>query len=119
MCDSPGAPGIISANPYAGAHAFPPAFAIQQATGESDRPLSDTCLAPDQHRWIVVTWTFSQILYILRRKLASSTTIEWQHYNFETFADLDLLAVVLSGFQSGLFSTNPFRSLCTKFIFIF
>uniref|UniRef100_A0A8C7GBL5 Polypyrimidine tract-binding protein 1 n=1 Tax=Oncorhynchus kisutch TaxID=8019 RepID=A0A8C7GBL5_ONCKI len=28
-----GAPGIISANPYAGAHAFPPAFAIQQATG--------------------------------------------------------------------------------------
>uniref|UniRef100_A0A8C7S679 Polypyrimidine tract-binding protein 1 n=1 Tax=Oncorhynchus mykiss TaxID=8022 RepID=A0A8C7S679_ONCMY len=37
-----GAPGIISANPYAGAHAFPPAFAIQQATGESDRPLSDT-----------------------------------------------------------------------------
>ncbi|XP_016299257.1 polypyrimidine tract-binding protein 1-like [Sinocyclocheilus anshuiensis] len=27
------APGIISAAPYAGAHAFPPAFAIQQAAG--------------------------------------------------------------------------------------
>ncbi|XP_059394243.1 polypyrimidine tract-binding protein 1-like [Carassius carassius] len=26
-------PGIISASPYAGAHAFPPAFAIQQAAG--------------------------------------------------------------------------------------
>ncbi|XP_061093898.1 polypyrimidine tract-binding protein 1b isoform X2 [Conger conger] len=26
-----GAPGLISANPYAGAHGFPPAFAIQQA----------------------------------------------------------------------------------------
>ncbi|XP_048831724.1 polypyrimidine tract-binding protein 1b [Brienomyrus brachyistius] len=30
-----GAPGIISANPYTGAHGFPPAFAIQQATGLS------------------------------------------------------------------------------------
>ncbi|XP_015221095.1 polypyrimidine tract-binding protein 1b isoform X3 [Lepisosteus oculatus] len=28
-----GAPGIISASPYAGAHGFPPAFAIQQAAG--------------------------------------------------------------------------------------
>nr|XP_046158093.1 polypyrimidine tract-binding protein 1-like isoform X2 [Oncorhynchus gorbuscha] len=28
-----GPPGIISANPYAGAHAFPPAFTIQQAAG--------------------------------------------------------------------------------------
>uniref|UniRef100_A0A3P8XDW2 Polypyrimidine tract-binding protein 1 n=1 Tax=Esox lucius TaxID=8010 RepID=A0A3P8XDW2_ESOLU len=28
-----GAPGIISANPYTGAHAFPPAFTIQQAAG--------------------------------------------------------------------------------------
>ncbi|MBN3302976.1 PTBP3 protein, partial [Amia calva] len=28
-----GAPGIISANPYAGAPGFPPAFAIQQAAG--------------------------------------------------------------------------------------
>uniref|UniRef100_A0A8C1QVK8 Polypyrimidine tract-binding protein 1 n=1 Tax=Cyprinus carpio TaxID=7962 RepID=A0A8C1QVK8_CYPCA len=27
------APGIISASPYGGAHAFPPAFAIQQAAG--------------------------------------------------------------------------------------
>ncbi|XP_028856702.1 polypyrimidine tract-binding protein 1b isoform X4 [Denticeps clupeoides] len=27
------APGIISASPFAGAHAFPPAFAIQQAAG--------------------------------------------------------------------------------------
>ncbi|XP_068194389.1 polypyrimidine tract-binding protein 1a [Antennarius striatus] len=27
------APGIISASPYAGAHAFPPTFAIQQAAG--------------------------------------------------------------------------------------
>ncbi|XP_036373891.1 polypyrimidine tract-binding protein 1b isoform X1 [Megalops cyprinoides] len=30
-----GAPGIISATPYAGAHGFPPAFAIQQAAGLS------------------------------------------------------------------------------------
>ncbi|XP_066551911.1 polypyrimidine tract-binding protein 1b isoform X1 [Amia ocellicauda] len=30
---SAGAPGIISANPYAGAPGFPPAFAIQQAAG--------------------------------------------------------------------------------------
>ncbi|KAM9355539.1 polypyrimidine tract-binding protein 1a isoform 2-T2 [Pholidichthys leucotaenia] len=29
------APGIISATPYAGAHAFPPTFAIQQAAGLS------------------------------------------------------------------------------------
>ncbi|XP_018601409.1 polypyrimidine tract-binding protein 1b isoform X2 [Scleropages formosus] len=28
-----GAPGIISATPYTGAHGFPPAFAIQQAAG--------------------------------------------------------------------------------------
>lgn len=28
------APGIISASPYGGAHAFPPTFAIQQAAGE-------------------------------------------------------------------------------------
>lgn len=26
-------PGIISAGPFAGAHAFPPAFTIQQAAG--------------------------------------------------------------------------------------
>lgn len=26
-------PGIISASPFAGAHAFPPAFTIQQAAG--------------------------------------------------------------------------------------
>uniref|UniRef100_A0AAQ4QPN4 Polypyrimidine tract binding protein 1a n=1 Tax=Gasterosteus aculeatus aculeatus TaxID=481459 RepID=A0AAQ4QPN4_GASAC len=29
------APGLISASPYGGAHAFPPAFAIQQASGLS------------------------------------------------------------------------------------
>lgn len=29
------APGIISASPYAGAHGFPPTFAIQQAAGLS------------------------------------------------------------------------------------
>ncbi|XP_073339041.1 polypyrimidine tract-binding protein 1a isoform X1 [Pagrus major] len=29
------APGIISASPYGGAHAFPPAFAIQQTAGQS------------------------------------------------------------------------------------
>lgn len=28
------APGIISASPYGGAHAFPPAFAIQQTAGQ-------------------------------------------------------------------------------------
>uniref|UniRef100_A0AAQ4RWD1 Polypyrimidine tract binding protein 1a n=1 Tax=Gasterosteus aculeatus aculeatus TaxID=481459 RepID=A0AAQ4RWD1_GASAC len=28
------APGLISASPYGGAHAFPPAFAIQQASGQ-------------------------------------------------------------------------------------
>lgn len=30
----PAAPGIISASPYGGAHAFPPAFAIQQTAGQ-------------------------------------------------------------------------------------
>lgn len=33
------APGIISASPYGGAHAFPPAFAIQQ-TGQSTNMVS-------------------------------------------------------------------------------
>lgn len=35
----PAAPGIISASPYGGAHAFPPTFAIQQ-TGQSTNMVS-------------------------------------------------------------------------------
>lgn len=34
VCVPSAAPGIISASPYAGAHGFPPAFAIQQAAGQ-------------------------------------------------------------------------------------
>ncbi|XP_040056405.1 polypyrimidine tract-binding protein 1a isoform X2 [Gasterosteus aculeatus] len=34
------APGLISASPYGGAHAFPPAFAIQQASGQHPNWLS-------------------------------------------------------------------------------
>lgn len=56
------APGIISASPYGGAHAFPPAFAIQQTAGQQT---SDTLASswlfhfPVQHfcrAWLQYNW---------------------------------------------------------------
>uniref|UniRef100_A0A674MJY9 Polypyrimidine tract binding protein 1a n=1 Tax=Takifugu rubripes TaxID=31033 RepID=A0A674MJY9_TAKRU len=38
------APGIISASPYGGAHAFPPAFAIQQTAGQTNSILASWLL---------------------------------------------------------------------------
>ncbi len=75
----PAAPGIISASPYGGAHAFPPAFAIQQTAGQYTNFLSpyysiynETCI-PSPNICLLCTnlpWHqhSSYIFYILLSK---------------------------------------------------